>query len=59
MARILDSNVLLDIITADVAWLDWSAEQFRAAAAEGPVLINPIIYAELAPTFEVQAALDR
>jgi hypothetical protein len=55
----LDSNVLLDIVTADSRWLDWSREQFRAAAAEGQIPINPIIYAELAPAFDSQAALDR
>ena len=59
MARMLDSNVLLDIVTADRVWLRWSTEQFRAAAAEGQVLINPIIYAKLAPAFESQPALDR
>ena len=59
MARMLDSNVLLDIITADPVWLEWSTEQFRAAAEEGQVLVNPIIYAELAPAFDSQAALDR
>jgi predicted nucleic acid-binding protein len=59
MARMLDSKVLLDIVTADRKWLGWSTEEFRAAAAEGPVLINPIIYAELAPAFDSQAALDR
>lgn len=59
MARMLDSNVLLDIVTADSKWLEWSREQFRAAAAEGQVVINPIIYAELAPAFDSQAALDR
>lgn len=59
MARMLDSNVLLDIVTADARWLDWSTAQFRAAAVEGLILINPIIYAELAPAFESQAALDR
>lgn len=59
MARMFDSNVLLDIITADPVWLDWSTEQFRAAAKEGAVLLNPIIYAELAPAFDSQAALDR
>ena len=59
MPRLLDSNVLLDIVTADAKWLDWSMQQFRDAAAEGQVLINPIIYAELAPAFESQAALDR
>jgi len=59
MARMLDSNVLLDIITADPEWLPWSTRQFRNAAAEGPVIINPIIYAELAPAFDSRASLDR
>ena len=59
MSRMLDSNVLLDIVTADPKWLAWSTDQFRRAAAEGPVLLNPIIYAELAPAFASQAALDR
>ena len=59
MPRMLDCNILLDIVTADAKWLDWSAKQFRAAAAEGQVLLNPIIYAELAPAFDSQAVLDR
>ena len=59
MSRMLDSNVLLDIVTADPKGLAWSTDQFRKAAAEGPVLLNPIIYAELAPAFDSQAALDR
>ena len=48
---LFDTNVLLDIATADATWLGWSEGQFRAAAAQGPILINPIIYAELAPAF--------
>jgi predicted nucleic acid-binding protein len=59
MARMLDSNVLLDIVTADATWLRWSTKQFREAAEEGPILVNPIIYAELAPAFGSQAAVDR
>ena len=59
MARLLDTTVLLDIVTADSQWLDWSTQQFRIAAGEGPVLINPIVYAELAPAFNSSAALDR
>jgi len=56
---LLDTNVLLDIATADPTWLSWSEGQFRAAAAQGPILINPIIYAELAPAFATAADLDR
>lgn len=56
--RLFDTSVLLDIRTADATWLGWSEGQLRAAAAGGPVLVNPIIYAELAPAFSTQAELD-
>jgi predicted nucleic acid-binding protein len=39
-------------------WLPWSQEQVRIAAAQGPVYINPIIYAELAPAFVTAEDLD-
>jgi predicted nucleic acid-binding protein len=55
---LFDTHVLLDIATADAIWLGWSEGQFRAAAAQGPILINPIIYAELAPAFATQSDLD-
>jgi hypothetical protein len=58
MAFMFDSNVLLDIVTADMKWLEWSSDQFRRAAKTGPVLINPIIYSELAPAFDTQSDLD-
>jgi predicted nucleic acid-binding protein len=56
---LFDASVLLDIATADPTWLAWSEGQFRAAAAQGPILLNPIIYAELAPAFATQSDLDR
>lgn len=39
--------------------LAWSEAQFRTAAAKGPILINPIIYAELGTAFESAADLDK
>lgn len=54
-----DTNVLLDIATADPTWLPWSEGQVRAAAVHGVLYINPIIYAELAPAFATAADLDR
>lgn len=42
---LFDTNVLLDIATADPVWLAWSEKEFRSAAAQGPIPINPIIYA--------------
>jgi hypothetical protein len=56
---IFDTNVLLDIVTADPAWLSWSEEQLRTAASRGPLGLNPIIYAELAPAFSTNDELDR
>ena len=56
---LFDTNVLLDIATADPVWLAWSEKQFCTAAAQGPILINPIIYAELAPAFASATDLDR
>jgi predicted nucleic acid-binding protein len=56
---LFDTNVLLDLAVADPVWLSWSKEQFRAAVALGPILINPIVYAELAPVFATSEKLDR
>ena len=56
---LFDANVLLDIATSDPVWRQWSKRQFGIAASKGPVLINPIIYAEIAPAFARIADLDR
>ncbi len=44
----VDSNVILDVITADPQWLAWSEQQLGHWLDQGPVLINPIVYAEIA-----------
>ena len=48
---LVDTNVLLDVLTEDPVWADWSAGQLTRALDRGPVVINPIIYAELAMGF--------
>lgn len=58
MSRLLDTNVLLDILTADPRWGGWSRQQFKAACTAGPLPLNPIIYAELAAHFASAAELD-
>jgi len=52
MAVLVDANVLLDILTADPQWLAWSAAELGKARAAGPVIVNPIICAEIAPAFD-------
>lgn len=43
---LVDTSVLLDIVTRDPAWMAWSLTQLDAAALRGPLVINPVIYAE-------------
>ena len=44
---IVDTNVLVDVLTDNPAWLDWSAEQLDRQAAQGLIIVNEVIYAEL------------
>jgi predicted nucleic acid-binding protein len=44
---LVDTNVLLDIVTDDPVWADWSLRQLEAAAVVGPRIINAVVYAEL------------
>jgi predicted nucleic acid-binding protein len=58
---LVDTNVLLDVLTEDPAWLEASGEALAAAAEAGPLWINPIIYAEVSVRFsrieDLEAAL--
>ena len=55
----VDSNVLLDLLTSNARWGDWSASAIESAAADGALLINDIVYAELAVGFPTIESLDR
>jgi predicted nucleic acid-binding protein len=54
---LVDANVLLDIITSDRKWFDWSVHQLERALTQG-IAINPVIYAELAAGFHKSAELE-
>jgi predicted nucleic acid-binding protein len=58
VATLVDSNVILDVLTEDDQWLDWSADRLSDAARTGMLVINPIIYAEVAVGFERIEDLD-
>ncbi|MEK1890790.1 MAG: type II toxin-antitoxin system VapC family toxin [Phyllobacterium sp.] len=45
---LVDTNVLLDLVTDDPKWADWSIAQLETASLRGPLLINDVVYAELA-----------
>jgi hypothetical protein len=44
---LVDSNVLLDILSEDPQWFDWSSEKLAECADEHGLIINPIIYPEV------------
>ncbi|MBN8891439.1 MAG: DNA-binding protein [Rhodospirillales bacterium 70-18] len=50
-ATLVDTNVLLDLVTDDPIWAAWSVQQLDAASVRGPLLINDIVYAELSIRF--------
>jgi predicted nucleic acid-binding protein len=55
---LIDTNVLLDILTDDPRWADWSIGQVDAAGLKGPLLINDVIYAELSVRFATIELLE-
>lgn len=56
---IIDANVLLDLFTEDPAWMAWSEVSVAEAIDAGPLIINPIVYAEVSVAFERIEQLDR
>ncbi len=55
---LVDTNVLLDVLTNDRAWAEWSIVNLRLRLAEGPLLINEVVYAELSGHIRTEAELD-
>lgn len=55
---LVDSNVLLDILTEDPVWGDWSSDALADAADTGPIHINPIVYSEVSIRFSTVEALE-
>jgi predicted nucleic acid-binding protein len=55
---LVDSNVLLDLLTEDEEWQDWSAAALERCAEAGRLIVNPIIYAEVSIGFDAIEDLD-
>ncbi|WP_314098328.1 type II toxin-antitoxin system VapC family toxin [Microbacterium foliorum] len=58
VATLVDTNVLLDVFSDDPEWAEWSSSALADAGDAGPLVINPIIYAELSVRFDAVEALD-
>ena len=55
---LVDSNVILDVVTDGEVWADWSQEQLEQAASAGPLVINDVIYAEISTRYATVEAVD-
>ena len=55
---LVDSNVLLDVVTDGEAWADWSQGQLEQAASVGPLVINDVVYAEISTRYSAVEDVD-
>jgi predicted nucleic acid-binding protein len=55
---LIDSIVLLDLMTDDKRWADWSQVQLEQATSAGPLIINNVIYAEISTRHSTVEAVD-
>lgn len=49
---LVDTCVLIDLASGDPHWADWSAAQLDSWSKRGPLIINDMVYAELASGFD-------
>ncbi len=55
---LVDSNVLIDVLSGDFAWGEWSSEALARLGSEGPLVINAVIYAEVSQRYSRKELLD-
>jgi predicted nucleic acid-binding protein len=56
---LVDTNVIVDVLTANADWYGWSATQLARCSDTGLLHINEITYAELAVRIESETELTR
>ena len=55
---LVDSCVILDVVTDDPVWGKWSDEALRTATNETVLVVNALIYAEVSAGFDTIEAVD-
>jgi hypothetical protein len=58
-ATLVDSNVLIDILSRDSEWGDWSNAAVQRVGADGPLVINEVIYAEVSTRYSSLEVFER
>lgn len=60
MTRVLvDTNVLIDLLTDDPEWATWSTDAFCACLDHARVVIDTPVYGELAVRYDAVEALEQ
>ncbi len=55
---LVDSCVLIDVLADDADWAEWSLEKLDLLGQQAPLVISPIILAEISPRFDRAADLE-
>ena len=57
-AIIVDSNIIIDLLTQDPTWFEWSHRALADAGNTSRLVINAVIYAEVSTRYSSVEALD-
>jgi predicted nucleic acid-binding protein len=57
-STLIDSNVLIDLLDEESEWRSWSDSMVAACRDRGPIVINPVILAEVSIGFESFEAVN-
>ena len=55
---LVDSCILIDVLANEPQWAYWSIQKLDLLGRQAPLVINPLILAEISPRFATAADLD-
>lgn len=55
---LVDTNVILDVVGRDPDWWEWSRSQLNAAERSDRIVVNEVVYAELAAGYRGYGEAD-
>jgi predicted nucleic acid-binding protein len=55
---LVDTNVLIDVLSNDPVWRPWSVAMLAQQSGLGSLIITDVIYSELSPRFASEGALN-
>ncbi|HEX5982872.1 MAG TPA: type II toxin-antitoxin system VapC family toxin [Solirubrobacterales bacterium] len=59
MTTLVDSNVLIDVLSRDSVWAEWSRQALSDSGSDGLLVINAVIYAEISHRYSRKELLDQ